>query len=172
MCKRQWLLLNLRCPLEIVKNDKGTLVVGKRYTSDVLHLGMAGESVKDNVEFLIVSGDDEVGKTQGKIVGRGRGVAGQCTWYMVAGHSPRRAPTWRDLNRMASLVGDNCGTLAAQSPTAPCPTHGQGRGGAQGRRGGDRHGHPQRANPQQGEAANQGEARRRHGRARLVDIRP
>jgi dihydroxyacetone kinase len=117
----------VRRALDLVKNDKGTLVIVKRYTGDVLHFGMAGESAQHDVEFLIVGDDVAVGKTQGKIVGR-RGLAGTTLVYKVAGHLAAQGADLAEVKRVAELVAENCGTIG--SSFAHCHVPGTAKGEA------------------------------------------
>lgn len=102
----------VRRALELVKNDKGTLVVVKRYTGDVLNFGLAGESAQDNVRFLVVGDDVAVGRTQGSIVGR-RGLAGTTLVYKVAGWAAAQGANVDEVKRLASLVADNVGSIGS-----------------------------------------------------------
>lgn len=102
----------MRRALELVKNDKGTLVIVKRYTGDVLHFGLAGESAQDNVRFLIVGDDVAVPRKQGELVGR-RGLAGTCIVYKVAGYAAAQGKDVDEVKRLAELVAENTGTMGA-----------------------------------------------------------
>ncbi|KAF6062781.1 Dak1 domain family protein [Candida albicans] len=58
--------------------EKGTIIVIKNYTGDILHFGLVAERAKSEgykVELVIVSDDVAVGREQNKMVGR-RGLAG------------------------------------------------------------------------------------------------
>ncbi|WOO83281.1 Dihydroxyacetone kinase 2 [Vanrija pseudolonga] len=102
----------VRRALELVKNDKGTLVIVKRYTGDVLHFGLAGESADDNVAFLIVGDDVAVGRKQGALVGR-RGLAGTTLVYKVAGWLASEGGSLAEVRDLAQLVADNVGTIGS-----------------------------------------------------------
>lgn len=54
-------------------SKKGSIIVVKNYTGDILHFGLAAERAKAlglNVELLIVQDDVSVGKTKNGMVGR------------------------------------------------------------------------------------------------------
>ncbi|OCF31435.1 dihydroxyacetone kinase [Kwoniella heveanensis CBS 569] len=102
----------IRRALTLVDNEKGTLVVVKRYTGDVLQFGLAGESVPGNVEFLVVGDDVAVGRKQGAIVGR-RGLAGVTLVYKVAGYLAQQGLALDEIRRVASLVASNVGTIGS-----------------------------------------------------------
>lgn len=89
-----------------------TLVIVKRYTGDVLHFGMAGESAASNVEFLVVGDDVAVPRSQGELVGR-RGLAGTTLVYKVAGHLAAQGASLADVKKLAQTVADNVATIGA-----------------------------------------------------------
>ncbi|THH21500.1 hypothetical protein EW146_g62 [Bondarzewia mesenterica] len=67
----------VRRGIDLVSNEKGTLIIVKNYTGDVLNFGLAKEQYAalnprkaDSVKFLVVGDDVAVGRTQGSIVGR------------------------------------------------------------------------------------------------------
>lgn len=84
----------------------------KRYTGDVLHFGMAGESAASNVEFLVVGDDVAVPRSQGELVGR-RGLAGTTLVYKVAGHAAARGGSLADVKQLAQTVADSVVTIGA-----------------------------------------------------------
>ncbi|EJT53049.1 hypothetical protein A1Q1_00056 [Trichosporon asahii var. asahii CBS 2479] len=102
----------VRRALSLVENEKGTLVIVKRYTGDVLHFGMAGESAASNVEFLVVGDDVAVPRSQGELVGR-RGLAGTTLVYKVAGHAAAQGKSLADVKKLAQTVADNVATIGA-----------------------------------------------------------
>ncbi|ODV85308.1 hypothetical protein CANARDRAFT_28573 [[Candida] arabinofermentans NRRL YB-2248] len=68
-------------------SDKGTLIVVKNYTGDILHFGLAAERAKAEglkVELLIVQDDVSVGRTKNGMVGR-RGLAGTSLVHKIVG---------------------------------------------------------------------------------------
>ncbi|KAG7725276.1 hypothetical protein KL933_004290 [Ogataea haglerorum] len=85
--------------LKAKPSHKGTLIVVKNYTGDILHFGLAAERAKAEgvpVELLIVQDDVSVGRTKNGMVGR-RGLAGTALVHKIIG-----AKAARDSNR-ASL---------------------------------------------------------------------
>ncbi|KAH3661821.1 hypothetical protein OGAPHI_005999 [Ogataea philodendri] len=94
--------------LKAKPSKKGTVIVVKNYTGDILHFGLAAERAKAEgypVELLIVGDDVSVGKTKNGMVGR-RGLAGTALVHKITG-----AKAAKDSNK-ASLaevykVGEN-----------------------------------------------------------------
>lgn len=84
----------------------------KRYTGDVLHFGMAGESAASNVSFLVVGDDVAVPRSQGELVGR-RGLAGTTLVYKVAGHAAAQGHSLSDVKKLAQIVADNVVTIGS-----------------------------------------------------------
>ncbi|KDN47109.1 hypothetical protein RSAG8_03886, partial [Rhizoctonia solani AG-8 WAC10335] len=104
--------------LELVENDKGTLMVVKSYTGDILNFGLAREqycavnpSKIHSLKFVVVGDDVSVGKKQGEIVGR-RGLAGTVLVYKIAGALAQRGASLEDVHRIAQFVADRLGTIA------------------------------------------------------------
>ncbi|KAI0462370.1 hypothetical protein LJB42_003861 [Komagataella kurtzmanii] len=68
-------------------SKKGTLIIVKNYTGDILHFGLAAEKAKAeglNAELLIVQDDVSVGKAKNGLVGR-RGLAGTSLVHKILG---------------------------------------------------------------------------------------
>ncbi|CAE6466684.1 unnamed protein product [Rhizoctonia solani] len=104
--------------LQLVENDKGTLMVVKSYTGDILNFGLAREqycatnpSKINSLRFVVVGDDVSVGKKQGEIVGR-RGLAGTVLVYKIAGALAQRGASLEDVHRVAQFVADRLGTIA------------------------------------------------------------
>ncbi|CUA70658.1 dihydroxyacetone kinase [Rhizoctonia solani] len=104
--------------LKLVENDKGTLMVVKSYTGDILNFGLAREqycaanpSKINSLKFVVVGDDVSVGKKQGEIVGR-RGLAGTVLVYKIAGALAQRGASLEDVHRVAQVVADRLGTIA------------------------------------------------------------
>ncbi|EUC59082.1 dihydroxyacetone kinase [Rhizoctonia solani AG-3 Rhs1AP] len=104
--------------LQLVENDKGTLMVVKSYTGDILNFGLAREqycaanpSKINSLKFVVVGDDVSVGKKQGEIVGR-RGLAGTVLVYKIAGALAQRGASLEDVHRVAQFAADRLGTIA------------------------------------------------------------
>ncbi|KAG8768219.1 Dihydroxyacetone kinase 2 [Ceratobasidium sp. 428] len=104
--------------LQLVDNDKGTLMIVKCYTGDILNFGLAREqycaanpSKTNSLKFVIVGDDVSVGKTQGEIVGR-RGLAGTVLVYKIAGALANRGVGLDQVHAVAQYVADRTGTIA------------------------------------------------------------
>ncbi|KAF8637581.1 hypothetical protein AX17_002650 [Amanita inopinata Kibby_2008] len=103
--------------IDLVDNDKGTLIIVKNYTGDVLNFGLAKEQYaalrskkSDHIKFLVVADDVAVGKTQGKIVGR-RGLAGTVLVYKIAGALAHRGADLDEVYSVASWISINIATV-------------------------------------------------------------
>ncbi|EGN96653.1 hypothetical protein SERLA73DRAFT_111299 [Serpula lacrymans var. lacrymans S7.3] len=103
--------------IDLVDNDKGTVIIVKNYTGDILNFGLAKEHYaashpekSDNVKFVIVGDDVAVGKTQGSIVGQ-RGLAGTCLVYKVAGALAHRGGSLNEVYNVAQWVSSRLGTI-------------------------------------------------------------
>ncbi|GLB43410.1 putative dihydroxyacetone kinase [Lyophyllum shimeji] len=121
--------------IELVDNDKGTVIIVKNYTGDVLNFGLAKEQYAalhpektEQVKFVIVGDDVAVGKTQGSIVGR-RGLAGTVLVYKIAGALADRGGSLDDVFNMAQWVASNVVTIGVGLEhchvpgTAPAVSH-------------------------------------------------
>ncbi|KAI0272604.1 hypothetical protein BC834DRAFT_857521 [Gloeopeniophorella convolvens] len=107
----------VRRGIELADNDKGTLIIVKNYTGDVLNFGLAKEqyaaqhpSKADRVRFLVVGDDVAVGKTQGSIVGR-RGLAGTVLVYKIAGALAKTGASLEEVYTVAEWVSKNIATV-------------------------------------------------------------
>ncbi|EPQ56353.1 dihydroxyacetone kinase [Gloeophyllum trabeum ATCC 11539] len=127
--------VQVRRAIDLVDNDKGTLIIVKNYTGDVLNFGLAKEQYAalhadkaDKVKFLIVGDDVAVGRNQGKIVGR-RGLAGTVLVYKIAGALARRGSGLDEVYNIAEWVSSRVGTIGVglehtQVPgNAPAKSH-------------------------------------------------
>ncbi|KAF8074735.1 dihydroxyacetone kinase [Lyophyllum atratum] len=121
--------------IELVDNDKGTVIIVKNYTGDVLNFGLAKEQYAalhpekaERVKFIIVGDDVAVGKTQGSIVGR-RGLTGTVLVYKIAGALADRGGSLDDVSNIAQWVASNVGTIGVGLDhchvpgTAPASSH-------------------------------------------------
>ncbi|KAF8518010.1 dihydroxyacetone kinase [Hysterangium stoloniferum] len=105
--------------IELVDGNKGTLIIVKNYTGDVLNFGLAKEQYaaahpekSNRVRFLIVGDDVSVGKTQGRLVGR-RGLAGTVIVYKIAGALAGRGQDMDKVFDVAAWVASRIGTVGA-----------------------------------------------------------
>ncbi|KAF8582747.1 dihydroxyacetone kinase [Ramaria rubella] len=103
--------------IELVDSDKGTLIIVKNYTGDVLNFGLAKEQYAAShpekarrVKFLIVGDDVSVGRTQGGLVGR-RGLAGTVLVYKIAGALAARGVGLDTVYDVAEWVSQRIGTI-------------------------------------------------------------
>ncbi|ESK97846.1 dihydroxyacetone kinase [Moniliophthora roreri MCA 2997] len=125
----------VRRGIDLVHNDKGTVIIVKNYTGDVLNFGLAKEQYAalhpeyaDRVKFVIVGDDVAVGKTQGSIVGR-RGLAGTVLVYKIAGALARRGASLDEVYNTAQWVASRVATIGVGLEhchvpgTAPSATH-------------------------------------------------
>ncbi|KAI0065553.1 dihydroxyacetone kinase, partial [Artomyces pyxidatus] len=107
----------VRRGIELTDNDKGTLIIVKNYTGDVLNFGLAKEQFAaqhadkaNRVKFLVVGDDVAVGKTQGSIVGR-RGLAGTVLVYKIAGALARSGASLDEVYTVAEWVAGHIATV-------------------------------------------------------------
>ncbi|KAI0372718.1 dihydroxyacetone kinase [Pilatotrama ljubarskyi] len=107
----------VRRGIDLVENEKGTVIIVKNYTGDILNFGLAKEQYAaqhpdkaDRVKFVIVGDDVAVGKTQGKIVGR-RGLAGTVLVYKIAGALAKRGASLDEVYATAEWVASRVGTI-------------------------------------------------------------
>lgn len=94
--------------------EKGTLIVVKNYTGDILHFGLVVERAKSEgykVEMLAVTDDVAVGRKQNAMVGR-RGLAGTALVHKIVGGASKEF----DLQQVSELghsINDSLVTLSA-----------------------------------------------------------
>ncbi|KAF9460518.1 Dak1 domain-containing protein [Collybia nuda] len=107
----------VRRGIDLVENDKGTVIIVKNYTGDILNFGLAKEQYAalhpdkaDRVKFVIVGDDVAVGKTQGAIVGR-RGLAGTVLVYKIAGALAQRGGSLNEVYSIAQWVSSSIATV-------------------------------------------------------------
>lgn len=104
--------------------DKGTLVITKNYTGDVLHFGLVVERAKSegyNVDMIPVADDVAVGREQNKMVGR-RGLAGTAIVHKVLGAASQI--TGGDLKSIVGLghaINNNMVTIGASLDRTSVP---------------------------------------------------
>ncbi|KAH3678900.1 hypothetical protein WICPIJ_008788 [Wickerhamomyces pijperi] len=106
-------------------NSKGTLLIVKNYTGDVLHFGLAAERAKSlghDVEVVVIGDDVSVGRSKGGLVGR-RGLAGVLFVHKTVGayaeyykeHDVKKAA------QLANAVNDNIATIGVSLDHAKVP---------------------------------------------------
>ncbi|KAF9482582.1 dihydroxyacetone kinase 1 [Pholiota conissans] len=103
--------------IELLDNDKGTVIIVKNYTGDVLNFGLAKEQYaaqhpekSKRIKFVIVGDDVAVGREQGKIVGR-RGLAGTVLVYKIAGALADRGGSLEEVYFMSEWVAGRLATI-------------------------------------------------------------
>lgn len=104
--------------------DKGTVIIVKNYTGDVLHFGLVAERAKSEgykVEILLVADDVAVGREQNKMVGR-RGLAGTAIVHKILGAAS--AITGAELETITKLgheINNNLVTIGASLDRTSVP---------------------------------------------------
>ncbi|GAA5950894.1 hypothetical protein JCM3765_004622 [Sporobolomyces pararoseus] len=102
--------------LEKLKNGKGTLVITKNYTGDVLQFGLAKERWaathlgEDTVRMVVVGDDVSVPRSQGALTGR-RGLAGTVLTYKIAGSLATKGANLDEVEYLAKMISESCGTM-------------------------------------------------------------
>ncbi|GAA5894307.1 hypothetical protein JCM5296_005133 [Sporobolomyces johnsonii] len=95
---------------------KGTLVITKNYTGDVLQFGLAKERWaathlgEDTVRMITVGDDVAVPRSQVVLTGR-RGLAGTVLTYKIAGALAAKGASLDEVEHLAKLVAESCGTI-------------------------------------------------------------
>jgi dihydroxyacetone kinase len=107
----------VRRGIELVDNNKGTIIIVKNYTGDILNFGLAKEKYAAEhpdkaaqVKFLVIGDDVAVGRTQGSIVGR-RGLAGVVLVYKTAGALAEQGADLHEVFTVAEYVASRVGTI-------------------------------------------------------------
>lgn len=104
--------------------DKGTLIIVKNYTGDVLHFGLVVERAKSEgykIEILPVSDDVAVGRKQNAMVGK-RGLAGTALIHKILGGAA--ASNGEDLEAISKLgraINESLVTLGASLDRTSVP---------------------------------------------------
>lgn len=101
--------------LEKLDDGKGTLIVVKNYTGDVLNFGIAKERWlarcdRKNVKMVIVGDDASVGREQAKLTGR-RGLAGTVLVYKIAGALASQGASLSQVHGLAQYIADRSATV-------------------------------------------------------------
>ncbi|KAF8817412.1 dihydroxyacetone kinase [Phlegmacium glaucopus] len=107
----------VRRGIDLIDNDRGTVIIVKNYTGDVLNFGLAKEQYAalhpekaERIKFVIVGDDVAVDRTQGKIVGR-RGLAGTVLVYKIAGALASRGGSLDQVYSMATWIANRIATI-------------------------------------------------------------
>lgn len=103
--------------------DKGTLIIVKNYTGDVLHFGLVAEKAKTEgykVEILPVADDVAVGRTQNEMVGR-RGLAGTALIHKILGAALASGSDLETVYDLGNLINGNLVTLGASLDRTSVP---------------------------------------------------
>ncbi|BGP12610.1 hypothetical protein JCM10213v2_000527 [Rhodosporidiobolus nylandii] len=104
--------------LDKLSMAKGTVIVVKNYTGDVLQFGLAKERWSathlgpgnDTVRMVIVGDDVSVPRSQGALTGR-RGLAGTVLTYKLAGALAAQGASVDEVEHLAKIVAERCGTM-------------------------------------------------------------
>lgn len=102
--------------------EKGTLIIVKNYTGDVLHFGLVVERAKSegyNIGILPVSDDVAVGRKQNEMVGR-RGLAGTALIHKILGAASSSADL-KTVSELGHLVNNNMVTIGASLDRTSVP---------------------------------------------------
>ncbi|KAJ9093839.1 hypothetical protein QFC21_006210 [Naganishia friedmannii] len=107
----------VRRALDLVVNEKGTLIVLMRYTGDVLLFGLAKEQHAVThpsypIELVMIGDDVAVPRSQGALVGR-RGLAGTILAYKCAAAAAAEGREVGECRDVAQAVGAMLGTIGA-----------------------------------------------------------
>ncbi|KAM0755741.1 dihydroxyacetone kinase Dak1 [Meredithblackwellia eburnea MCA 4105] len=95
---------------------KGTLIVVKNYTGDVLQFGLAKERWSathpndDKVRIVVVGDDVAVPRSQGILTGR-RGLAGTVLVYKAAGAMAASGAPLDEVEHVAKIIAERCATI-------------------------------------------------------------
>lgn len=104
--------------------EKGTVIIVKNYTGDVLHFGLVAERAKSegyNVEILPVSDDVAIGRTQNAMVGR-RGLAGTAIIHKILGAASNyKNSSLNDVYTLGKTVNENLVTIGASLDRTSVP---------------------------------------------------
>lgn len=96
-------------------NSKGTLVIIKNYTGDILHFGLAVERAKAQgytIDMIIVGDDVAVGSSKGGMVGR-RGLAATSLVHKIVSSAAADIYEIKKLKKLGDSVASNSVTIGA-----------------------------------------------------------
>ncbi|QID84462.1 Dihydroxyacetone kinase 2 [Saccharomyces pastorianus] len=111
--------------LKAVESPKGTLIIVKNYTGDIIHFGLAAERAKAagmNIELVAVGDDVSVGKSKGSLVGR-RGLGATALVHKIAGAAASHGLDLSEVAKVAQSVVDNSVTINASLDHCSVPGH-------------------------------------------------
>ncbi|CAI4436162.1 dihydroxyacetone kinase 2 [Saccharomyces cerevisiae] len=111
--------------IKAVESPKGTLIIVKNYTGDIIHFGLAAERAKAagmKVELVAVGDDVSVGKKKGSLVGR-RGLGATVLVHKIAGAAASHGLELAEVAEVAQSVVDNSVTIAASLDHCTVPGH-------------------------------------------------
>lgn len=111
--------------LKAVESPKGSLIIVKNYTGDIIHFGLCAERAKAagmKVEMVAVGDDVSVGKKKGSLVGR-RGLGATVLVHKIAGAAASHGLELHDVAKVAQSVVDNSATIAASLDHCTVPGH-------------------------------------------------
>ncbi|SCV99309.1 LAFE_0A00342g1_1 [Lachancea fermentati] len=111
--------------LKAVESPKGTLIIVKNYTGDIIHFGLAAERAKAagmNVELVAVGDDVSVGKKKGSLVGR-RGLGATVLVHKISGAAAAHGLELPEVAHVARAVAANSATIAASLDHCTVPGH-------------------------------------------------
>lgn len=103
--------------------EKGTLIIVKNYTGDVLHFGLVVERAKSEgykVDLLAVTDDVAVGRKQNAMVGR-RALAGTALVHKITGGLAGTGAELEEVYKVGKAVNDNLVTLGASLDRTSVP---------------------------------------------------
>ncbi|ODQ48859.1 hypothetical protein PICMEDRAFT_57023 [Pichia membranifaciens NRRL Y-2026] len=108
-------------------SKKGTIIIVKNYTGDILHFGLAAERAKSqgtNAEMLIVQDDVSVGRTKNGMVGR-RGLSGTALVHKIVGAKAaldNHAASLDEVHALGQKVIENLITIGASLDRVTVPS--------------------------------------------------
>ncbi|CUS24593.1 LAQU0S17e02564g1_1 [Lachancea quebecensis] len=111
--------------IKSVESPKGTLLIVKNYTGDIIHFGLAAERANAagiKVELVAVGDDVSVGKKKGSLVGR-RGLGATVLVHKIAGAAASHGLELSEVAEIARAVVENSATIAASLDHCTVPGH-------------------------------------------------
>ncbi|TFK29675.1 dihydroxyacetone kinase 1 [Coprinopsis marcescibilis] len=109
----------VRRGIDLIDSEKGTVIIVKNYTGDILNFGLAKEQYAANhpakaekLRFVIVGDDVAVGRSQGSIVGR-RGLAGTVLVYKIAGAFAQQGADLNAVDAISQWAAENVVTIGS-----------------------------------------------------------
>ncbi|KAK6354883.1 hypothetical protein TWF696_004014 [Orbilia brochopaga] len=119
--------------LRTVESSKGTLMIVKNYTGDMLNFGAAAQKRRaEGHDVSVVIVNEDASLDGGSMVGR-RGLAGTIFVHKIAGAAAARGNTLDDVTRTAQKVVDSMATVGVSLDRCSVP----GRSGQEGLKSGE-----------------------------------